>query len=122
MGNQLPLPTRIPYNENVMEKMKKDGFDIIGNSEFVEYKMPSGWSLIDKSERRDIPKWYFCDENGMSRYEIYGVWKETYDNEIKICRVSEPKKIERKDTLPLPCETSTIKLLSQLAESMQNLN
>lgn len=104
MGQTLPLPERIPLPRSQEDRaeMEKMGFKFLVNQlqendcEYVEYEKPKDWELVDKSTRSDLPQWYFIDQENKARIFIYGGWKGTYDNELKIQVIDQPYYLETK--------------------------
>lgn len=103
MGPACPLPERIPLpNDELLNMMIADGIVInqddittpSGDAKFVTYSLPSGWSIVDKSWRVDLPNYYIIDSCRMTRYYIHGAWKGSYDNELYISKITNPKNVD----------------------------
>ncbi len=103
MGQQLPLPERIPMpNDEQLQQLNEIGCTIILDavitdntnnttntkpsrpSEYVKYNLPSGWKMVDSSWRRDLPDFYIIDDKQMKRVSISGSWKGAYDNKLRL--------------------------------------
>ena len=94
-----PFPKMIPVpKDDLLLAMNECGIKTHGktykfndsNEEFIEYTLPSGWHIINKSSRNDFLDYYFIDENRMVRFYICGIWKGFYDNRLFIYVIENP--------------------------------
>jgi hypothetical protein len=126
MGQPLPLPKRIPFppTKQVKDALLKEGvileLDDEG-AEFVQYKLPAEWSMVDNSAREDMPEFHIVDNHNMIHFTISGIWKESYDNHIQIYHVTPPTKLQKKTQPMIPSETSSRVMLSKFAEAIDPL-
>lgn len=107
MGNidgllSCPLPEKIPIpNDDQRMSMIKWGIKIHEpkrDCKYVEYTLPIGWQIVDKSYRSDIPRFCIIDDQRFERIWICGSWKGAYDNELKLyCRKEPFKKYEEEE-------------------------
>ena len=118
LSSSLPLPERIPNPEpEVKTRMEECGITIESSEAvYVSYDLPSGWKLVDQSDRADLPQFYIVDTEDKGRFKISGSWKGTYDNELKIYIVASPEVITPMTTVSTPSETNG-KTIAQLATS-----
>lgn len=96
MGQIFPLPERIPKPDIILaNQMINWGFKLRDDGkEYIEYDMPNGWKLVDKSSMYDIPDFYFVDQNKMAKIRIHGIWRGDYYNELEIMLEGEPFKCD----------------------------
>jgi hypothetical protein len=76
--------------------------------------MPDGWKICDDSSRKDLPLFYFVDKNNSTRFEISGIWKEIYENELTIRMISKPFQYNPTKKEIIPNETSSANMTSKL--------
>ena len=76
----VPFPRLIPRPLiDDREKFKAMGIDLdIDQCEhlcrFVEYQLPRGWKVVDKSVTIEDPNFYFVDSDGNNRVRFHGFW------------------------------------------------
>jgi hypothetical protein len=93
MGQAMPLPHQIPRPSNEDRKeMEAWGFTFEATDEpYITFTLPDGWTFIEAPDSsRSFPSWLFLDLDGRKRAEVEGVWKGSYDNELRICVLGEP--------------------------------
>ena len=121
MGQPLPLPERIPVpSQKTLTAMTACGIQLDQESQSVyrEYTLPTGWKMVDNSWRQDLPEYYIVDELGLTRFCISGSWKGSYDNELRISTVHEPKLLKRREEELIPSETSNAAMIGKFAEAL----
>lgn len=135
MGQSMPLPKRIPRPDiktesgrEVAAALEKAGIhleeehtDTKSNDKYALYTMPVGWKMVDDSLRQDLPNFYIVDDKNMQRFNVAGVWKETYDNDLWI-EVTEPPipfKAQNKKEPLVPNQTSKVVLRAKLKEAFK---
>lgn len=102
MGNDLikplPLPERIPVPEDdVLKAMQDVGVKLYINGEpYIQYSLPAGWKTVDDSVEEDHPDFTIVDDNGQSRFQIYGSWKGNYENWLRCVHIHPPKEYKSK--------------------------
>lgn len=132
MGQVLPLPRRIP-NPNAEQKLQLKEMGIETEQEcddtasgdppkkdYVTYTLPAGWKMVNNSWREDLPDFFIIDENKMKRVSIRGSWKETYDNDIRLC-ILKGKDIELfvpRNKPALPSETTAVALMGKALDTI----
>lgn len=128
MGQVLPLPSRIPRpNAKQLEKLHALGIkpDLEETEEnkketrlckYVRYTLPEGWKMVDNSWREDLPDFYIVDSTLKGRVHISGAWKGSYDNELRLYVLDEPKILELRNEPLIPSETSDSALVVKFAE------
>ena len=131
MGVPMPLPERIPMpNDEQHLLLKSMGIEIIvpendteQKQQYVKYKLPEGWKMVDSSWRRDLPDFYIIDDESKKRISIFGSWKGSYDNELRL-RILRDDQIELyvppKDDTVEASETSNQNIIGQFAEAMDS--
>lgn len=123
MGVSLPLPERGPACESdsdLEHALTQAGVKFGPRSDedgMCEYTLPSGWKMMDKSFRQDMPEWFMVDENGFTRARIMGTWKGTYDNRLRI--VECPMEAFESPTSPaIPSETDGPAVAARIANAL----
>lgn len=104
--------------------MTKCGIQVHDNPghEYLTYTLPTGWKMVDDSQRRDLPNFHIVDNEEMVRFSIHGGWKGTYDNELHLICVAEPYKFEQRHEEVIPSETNTVDVVGKLAEAFDPLH
>src|SRR5947207_1455911 len=124
MGQPLPLPERIPNVHGEQRyKLSAMGIEIVDtDNQYVHYKLPVGWKMVDSSWRQDLPDFFIIDDKNMTRVSIHGAWKGTYDNRLELT-ILEGKHIKLyespKDTTVEASQTGNI--MGQFAEALDPL-
>lgn len=124
---QMPLPKLVPVPETDMLTALL-GMDIIVNvwecgealtvngTSYVKYSLPSGWRMMDNSQRADLPLFHVVDEKGMTRATVHGSWKVAYDNDLSWSIAEQPAPFKPRDT---PKEESEpLKLIEKLLQGL----
>lgn len=122
MGQVLPLPEKIPRpNSEQTTQLSKYGISVVSADDkqrYVEVVLPEIYIMHNNSFQEDIPDWYILRKGtNKACAQIYGAWKGTYDNELKLYVYDEEKTIKIRETAPEPSETNEKALLQQAAET-----
>jgi hypothetical protein len=109
----LPLPDRIPRPSGEI----LDAFNVCGilllleentEADFVDYKLPKGWTMIDKSTNEGQPNFHIVDQDSCVRFTITGVWTGLPGSELHLTKVNDlhatPSRISHKPRSPLQRE------------------
>lgn len=128
MGQLLPLPERIPAPTGSQKfQLSEMGILILDDQnpstnpppEYVRYSLPTGWKMVDKSWRQDLPNFVIVDTDDMIRVTIQGSWKGSYDNTLDMCVNNTPyEKLVRPTEEVIPSETD----LAAFTERVDPLN
>lgn len=109
MGQPLPLPEKIPVpSKQDKQSMLDKGFTFgeiekTQYGDFVTYSMPEKWKFVNNSWREDLPNWEFVAPDNKVYFSVNGSWKGTYDNELYLISLQEPREFEpikEKSTIP----------------------
>lgn len=137
MGNSqpLPLPLRVPIpTSQILNELKQVGVilnnDAISvssrstyksNGQYVTYSLPTGWQMVNDSEREDIPWYYLLDQEKKKRFRIQGQWKG-YDSDYLMWFIEEnPKVYTRTSNTMEQSQTSDHALTLKLMEHLDPL-
>ena len=127
MGQQLPLPYKIPKPVgDQCELFQEMGIIVCNNNDnenamYVSYTLPNGWRMVDNSFREDIPIFIIIDNKDMIRVRISGSWKGSYDNKLRmrVCDKLELEKYTKPESeLINASETSGPNLIGQFAQAL----
>jgi hypothetical protein len=130
MGQLLPLPERIPRpTPNQINELKNLGIEVNieekdekGNPcMYVQYTLPVGWKMVDKSWREDLPDYYIVDIESKARVSISGSWKGSYDNKLRLSILKNPIILKPDEGKLIPSETSNYAMLGKFAEALDPL-
>lgn len=116
MGQPMPLPERIPRprTDKQAEQLAAMGLTWCAEEcdaktgrpvSYVQYTLPDGWRMVDRSRRSDLPDFAIVDSDEMIRITIAGSWKGTYDNELRL-RVEDGTARFMPETEPMQYEPS----------------
>jgi hypothetical protein len=94
MGQQLPLPERIPRPNTLQSQQllemgiqcandvdTKDQTDK-KDAKYVDCVLPEGWRWEDDTQYEHSQLWRIVDNDGFIRATVNGCWKGAYDNEL----------------------------------------
>lgn len=82
MGQQLPLPEKIPFPSNDIQKaLIQKGFIIEDThyERFVHYLLPKGWRVVNNVTFEKDVHWEFIDQNGKVHFVLKGWWQDVED-------------------------------------------
>jgi hypothetical protein len=100
MGQEMPLPERIPVPASKEDRQHLATMGIVLNDEkYSTYTLPTGWSLHDDSTSANFPKYSIVDPDNHIRVSISGYWKGSHENQLYLTiptclKKHEPEKEE----------------------------
>jgi hypothetical protein len=76
MGNELPLPERIPApSEEQQEQLEDMGIAVVPDATpYWRFVLPHGWRIVDDSIKKNSPDFYIIDGRACKRVSIEGRW------------------------------------------------
>lgn len=119
MGQDLPLPQRIPCpDDKTLLCMNKCGITIHDeyDAKYLEYSLPDNWRMVNDSRREDLPRFHIIDGKNMVHFTIIGSWKGNYDNELDILMVEEPYEYKPRDVEIIPSETDSVHMIGKIID------
>jgi len=90
MGNEMPLPERIPeptaeqaavYRQWQVHIGAKPNMAPmkVGQTTYVPYTLPESWTMVNRTQQPHLPKFVLLDAEQRVRAVYAGAWKGTYD-------------------------------------------
>jgi hypothetical protein len=121
MGQPLPLPERIPRPDaNVAEALKQDSIIVNDeiDQEYLTYKLPAGYSMVDDSCREDLPCFHIINQSSEILFTVHGTWKGSYDNHLSIKIPESVEKFVPPTSRLQKSETSGTAMMGQFMQAV----